>query len=101
MEDDDEENILKFMSYGRAPEKRGRNKQAEEEEEPAILWDKDEVVSQQRKVDIVNEIKRKEKTDMGLEKPIQRSGFMKYQNYEDKLKMMDTALFLFGMKLHN
>ena len=25
---------------------------------------------------------------------------MKFDNYEDKLKMMDTALFLFGMKLH-
>jgi hypothetical protein len=36
-----------------------------------------------------------------LEKPITREGFLKFDSYESKLEMMDTALFLFGMKLHN
>lgn len=29
-----------------------------------------------------------------------KRGLVKFKNYEDKLKFMDTALFLFGMKLH-
>ena len=36
----------------------------------------------------------------GLEKPITRTAFIKFKDYESKLQMMDTALFLFGMKLH-
>jgi hypothetical protein len=36
-----------------------------------------------------------------LERPIKRDAFIKFKSYESKLEMMDTALFLFGMKLHN
>lgn len=35
-----------------------------------------------------------------LEVPVIRQGFIKFKNYADKLRMMDTALFLFGLKLH-
>ena len=47
-----------------------------------------------------NEQKKKEKEKFGLEKPLQRWGFLKFADYKSKLRMMDTALFLFGMKMH-
>ena len=47
-----------------------------------------------------NEQRKKEKDKFGLDKPIRRWGFFKFDSYRSKLKMMDTALFLFGMKLH-
>lgn len=46
------------------------------------------------------DIRKKEMERLGLNKPISRSGFIKFKNYHDKAQMMDTALFLFGMKLH-
>ena len=46
------------------------------------------------------EFKKKERQTLGLEKPVSRTGFLRYNSYESKLRMMDTALFLFGMKLH-
>jgi hypothetical protein len=35
-----------------------------------------------------------------MQNPVKRRGFLKFANYESKLKMMNTALYLFGMKLH-
>jgi adenine-specific DNA methylase len=37
---------------------------------------------------------------LGLNRPILRSGFLKFKAYNEKIKMMDTPLFLFGMKIH-
>lgn len=36
---------------------------------------------------------------MKLDQEITMSGVIEFKNYEAKLKMMDTALFLFGMRL--
>ena len=47
-----------------------------------------------------SEQRKKERDKFGLEKPIRRKGFLKFASYKSKLRMMDTALFLFGMKLH-
>ena len=46
------------------------------------------------------ELRKKEISKLGLDRPVSRSGLLKFKTYEDKLKMMDTPLFLFGMKLH-
>lgn len=51
-----------------------------------------------RQVALQNEISKKERAH--LEKPVARDGFLKFADYNSKLEMMDTALFLFGMKLH-
>ena len=37
---------------------------------------------------------------MGLDKAVARSGFIIFDDYVTKLKMMDHPLFLFGLKLH-
>lgn len=36
-----------------------------------------------------------------MDKPITRNGFIKFADYNQKLNFMDTALYLFGMKLYN
>lgn len=38
---------------------------------------------------------------MGLDKCISRSGFITFEDYLTKAKMMDHPLFLFGLKLHD
>jgi hypothetical protein len=47
----------------------------------------------------LQEVKRKKIKSMGLDKHVGRSGFLKFKDYQSKLKMMDTPLFLFGMKM--
>ena len=49
---------------------------------------------------VVETIREKEKKLMGLENQIYRSGFIVFSSYLEKLKMMNTPLFLFGMKLY-
>lgn len=46
------------------------------------------------------EIRKKEMEKLGLNRPVSRSGFIKFNSYLSKALMMDTALFLFGMKIH-
>lgn len=41
----------------------------------------------------IEDIIKKEREMFGFNKQIQRSGFLIFSNYEDKLKMMDTPLF--------
>jgi hypothetical protein len=54
-----------------------------------------------RRVDeIQSEVSKKEMQEKGMERPVQKDGLIKFENYESKLEMMDTALFLFGMKLY-
>ena len=48
---------------------------------------------------LVSELQQKNVKKYGLDKEVQRSGFIKFDSYQDKLKMMNTDLFLFGMKL--
>lgn len=74
------------------PEQLSRSKETKELQ-PEILDNK-------RKSELQQEFKKKERLTLGLEKPVIRTGFLHYNNYESKLRMMDTALFLFGMKLH-
>lgn len=50
--------------------------------------------------DLTGEGKEKMKKMLKLENTILKRGLLKFNKYEDKLKFMDTALFLFGMKLH-
>ena len=45
-------------------------------------------------------LKRKEREFLGLDKQILRAGFIVFEDYYSKVKMMDTPLFMFGMKLH-
>jgi hypothetical protein len=45
-------------------------------------------------------IKTKEAEIRGLENQIQRTGFIVFDDYLSKLKMMNSPLFLFGMKLY-
>ena len=59
-----------------------------------------EILNTKRKSELQQEFKKKERETLGLEKPVSRTGFLRYNSYESKLRMMDTALFLFGMKLH-
>ena len=46
-------------------------------------------------------IRERERELMGLDQPIYRSGFITFDDYETKLKMMDHPLFLFGLKLYD
>ena len=48
---------------------------------------------------VVESLKNKEKQLLGLDKQILRSGFLVFEDRISKLKMMNTPLFLFGMKL--
>jgi hypothetical protein len=48
----------------------------------------------------MEDMKNKKIKKMGLDKFISRGGFLRFKDYHSKLKMMNTALFLFGMKLH-
>ena len=38
---------------------------------------------------------------LGLDKMVARSGFVHFDDYTPKLKMMDHPLFLFGLKLYD
>lgn len=59
---------------------------------------REELLDQKRQSKLQSETKEMERSH--LKKPIQRKGFIRFADYESKLKMMDTALFLFGLKLH-
>ena len=48
---------------------------------------------------VVESLKNKEKQLLGLDKQILRSGFLVFEDRISKLKMMNTPLFHFGMKL--
>ena len=45
-------------------------------------------------------LRQREKDLQGLNEPVLRSGFLTFAEYEQKLRMMDHPLYLFGMKLH-
>ena len=46
-------------------------------------------------------VRERERELMGLDKPVYRSGFITFKDYETKLKMMDHPLYLFGLKLYD
>ena len=60
----------------------------------------EEFVTERRLNELKEELNKKEQEKLGLERPITRNAFLKFADYSSKLKMMNTALFLFGMKLH-
>lgn len=45
-------------------------------------------------------VRARERYHLGLDREVGRSGFLQFDSYLSKLKMMDHPLFLFGMKLH-
>ena len=45
-----------------------------------------------------NEIRESDR--LNFEETISKPGLIEFKNYTSKLRMMDTALFLFGLKLH-
>lgn len=45
-------------------------------------------------------IRQRERELLGLDKQVNRSGFIRFDDYTTKLQMMDHPLFLFGLKLH-
>ena len=61
---------------------------------------KEDLYDKKRKTELQLEEKTSIERDK-FDKPIMRSGFIRFADYASKLKMMDTALFLFGVKLHN
>ena len=65
-----------------------------------LVFQHEDLLDQKRMAELDTEQRKKERDKFGLEKPIKRKGFFKFSSYTSKLKMMDTALFLFGMKLH-
>lgn len=58
------------------------------------------ILAETRAVKLKSEINTKSIERKGMDKAVGRSGFIKFKDYESKLKMMNTPLFLFGMKLH-
>lgn len=48
---------------------------------------------------VIEDLKKKERKMLGLDRQIQRSGFIVFEDRISKLQMMQTPLFLFGMKL--
>lgn len=49
---------------------------------------------------MVEDLRKKEKKMLGLDRQVSRSGFIVFEDRIAKLKMMQTPLFLFGMKLY-
>ena len=49
---------------------------------------------------VIEELRKKERIQFGLDKQISRSGFLVFEDRISKLRMMNTPLFLFGMKLY-
>lgn len=90
-EDDESFESLMTIADGMKPPK--------ESKQPLELVDQDKVLDTRRQAALQQEISKKERAN--LERPITRDAFIKFKSYESKLEMMDTALFLFGMKLHN
>ena len=45
-------------------------------------------------------VRARERQILGLDREVSRSGFITFDNYLTKLRMMDHPLFLFGLKLH-
>lgn len=58
----------------------------------------EELLDQKRQAQVQTENKDMERSH--LEKAVHRKGFIRFSDYTSKLKMMDTALFLFGLKMH-
>jgi hypothetical protein len=58
------------------------------------------LVDEKRMVSLKSELSQKNTERKGMDKAVGRTGFIKFKDYESKLKMMNTPLFLFGMKLH-
>lgn len=50
--------------------------------------------------EVVEDLRRKQRQQQGLDRQVNRSGFLVFEDRASKLKMMSTPLFLFGMKLH-
>ena len=46
-------------------------------------------------------VRQREREMLGLDKMVARSGFILFEDYHTKLKMMNHPMFLFGMKLHD
>lgn len=46
-------------------------------------------------------VRARERELRGLDRPVARSGFIVFDDYVTKLKMMDHPLFLFGLKLYD
>eukprot|EP00347_Sterkiella_histriomuscorum_P022335 403330842 len=57
-------------------------------------------LNQEQEEQVIEQVKSKEKEMLGLNKQINRTGFIKFKTYEEKLRMMAHPLFLFGMKLY-
>ena len=57
-------------------------------------------VDEKRMVSLKSELSQKNTERKGMDKAVGRTGFIKFKDYESKLQMMNTPLFLFGMKLH-
>lgn len=49
----------------------------------------------------LNEIDRRSQKKVGLDNPIRIQGFMEFSDYYTKLKMMNSPMFLLGLKLFN
>lgn len=46
-------------------------------------------------------VRHRERELLGLDRAVSRSGFLTFDSYVTKLKMMDHPLFLFGLKMHD
>jgi len=46
-------------------------------------------------------VRQREREMLGLDKIVARSGFIRFDDYVPKLRMMDHPLFLFGLKLYD
>ena len=61
-------------------------------------FSKEELFDQKRQAKIKTETKDIER--LHLKKPVTRKGFIRFADYSSKLRMMDSAMFIFGLKLH-
>lgn len=50
---------------------------------------------------VAEDLRRKERKVIGLDRQVNRAGFIVFKDRVSKLKMMNTPLFLFGMKLYH
>ena len=97
-----DENVLEienFESLMVKMDKKDLNEAANQsDDEVGRPFTQEELLSQKRQSKLQAENKELERSH--LAKAVTRKGFIRFQDYSSKLRMMDTAMFLFGLKLH-
>lgn len=99
LEVDNFESLMMSMDKGSVLGTSSATSDADHSMEGEKAFTREELFDEKRKSKLQAESKEIDRSN--LKKVVHRKGFIKFESYEHKLRLMDTALFLFGLKLHN